>query len=132
MEPSQYPPHCQMMREAMKERDWQQDVIALVMGHSRSTVNAILTGRRKLTARLAVDYGYVLKIAPEDLLREQGAWLLDLARPRMEAKCAAIKLRVAETEARIAGDINAEIESLRRQRAVIDARIQHLTTIQSA
>jgi len=116
-----------MMRNALKERGWQQTIVAAVMGQSCSTVNAILTGRQRLTARYAIDYGHVLQLSPEELLREQDAWLLANL-PNMDAILAGVRLRAEVAKARIAGDIKAEIHSLREQRSAIDERIAHLVT----
>lgn len=125
---SRYPPHCQMMRQSLRERDWQQDIVAAVMGQSRSTVNAILTGRQRLTARLAIDYGLVLNLSPKEMLRQQDAWLLSIT-CLSDAVRSGIRMRVAETTARIAGDIQAELHSLEEQRTAIDERIAHLQNI---
>lgn len=117
------------MRDALKSRDWQQVILALVMAQPQSTVSAILTGHRKLTARLAIDYGEVLGLAPEDLLREQDARLLANL-PNREAILAGVRLRGEMMTAQLAGDIEAEIESLRKQRKVIDDQIVRLMGIQ--
>lgn len=125
---SGYPPHCQMMRQALKAKDWQQDVIAAIMGQSRSTVNTILTGQRRLTARDAIDYGAALQLSPDELLTQQNLWLLAVA-PRNESALAAIRRRAATLTARLAADAPAEIASLQQERDAIDKRIAHLLAV---
>ena len=124
---SRFPPYCRRMRDALRQKGWQQDVVAAIMGMSLSTVNAALTGRRKLTARDAVGYGEILAISPRQLLHEQDAWLLSLL-PHDEAKTATIKRRAAIVDARIAADVPTEIARLEEERDAINTRITILKT----
>lgn len=112
----------------MDDRHMEQATLALILGVSASVVSAIMNGACRLSPRRAKHCGYALDLSPFELLSAQSEWELSL-HPIDEAKAAAIQQRAQTVTMRVAKDRCGEIESLRRERQLIDERIAKLQAV---
>lgn len=62
---------CDKLKRMMVIQNWSQKDFATVVKRPLQTINEILKGRKRITARTAIEFGLVLKIKPETILRWQ-------------------------------------------------------------
>lgn len=68
------------IREELKERGWTQSDLAFITGEDPSLINRIITGNRKISARLAHALGDAFGTGAQVWLNLQNAYLLSVSR----------------------------------------------------
>ena len=71
----------QLVEALLEERDWTQQVLALVLGVDRSVVNKIVSGRKRVDAEMAIALNEVFGVSAERFLDLQK--LYDLAKAQI-------------------------------------------------
>jgi HTH-type transcriptional regulator / antitoxin HigA len=71
----------QLISALLSERGWTQEVLAVVLGMSKSAVSLIVAGKRDVDAALALKLGTAFGTEPEDFMELQKRY--DLARARI-------------------------------------------------
>ena len=74
----------QLLRDLLRERGWTQEVLAIVLGVSKSSISMVLAGTRPVTAEFALGLEEVFDVPAERFLELQKR--SDLARAQLEAR----------------------------------------------
>jgi HTH-type transcriptional regulator/antitoxin HigA len=74
----------QLIEGLLRERGWDQEVLALVLGMTRPSVSHLVTGRRRIDAPTALALSEVFGVEPDRFLALQQAQ--DLGRARLETQ----------------------------------------------
>jgi HTH-type transcriptional regulator/antitoxin HigA len=74
----------QYLKQLLDDRGWNQKVLAVVLGVDLNLVGRVVTGKRPVTAELALSLAEVFEVEPESFLTLQMSY--DLAQARIVAK----------------------------------------------
>lgn len=89
----------QLLKHFLEERGWTQIVLGAVVGLDVSVINKIISGKKAVSAEMALTLGEIFEVPPERFLDLQTSY--DLARARIEVQPDPNKA----TRARLFGDL---------------------------
>lgn len=79
--PAEVFPPGEFIREELEARGWTQGRLAEILGRPLQAVNAIINGKKEITARTAVELAAAFGTSPEFWLNLESAYRLSLAEP---------------------------------------------------